>query len=96
MEPGGELGYQSLEFIPGSLRPEAAQLLTNFSVLLQTNLITSFGQDQSHYQPGSAAVALGDLMPVSAHHTQMLLCLSAQTDVSACMVSSAGYHKRKI
>lgn len=69
MEPGGELGYQPLELIPGSLGPGAAQLLTNLSVLIQTNPITSSGPDQSHYHPGSDAVALRDLTPVSEHHT---------------------------
>lgn len=96
MEPAGELVYQSLELIPGSLRPGAAQLLTNLSVLIQTNPITSSGPDQSHYQPGSAAVALRDLTPVSVHHTPLLLCLIAWTAVGVCVVSPAGYHKGKI
>lgn len=45
--------------------------------------------DQSHYQPGSAAVALHDLTPVSVHHTLMLLCLMAWTAVCVCVVSPA-------
>lgn len=96
MESGGELGYQSLELIPGSVKPGAAQLLTNLSVLIQTNPITSSGPDQSHYQPGSAAVALHDLTPVSLHHTPMLLCLMVWTAECVCVVSPAGYHKRKV
>lgn len=89
MEPGGELGYQSLELIPGSLRPGAAQLLTNLSVLIQTNPITSSGPDQSHYHPSFASVALYDLMPVSLHHTPMLLCLMTCSAVCVCVVTPA-------
>lgn len=96
MELGGELGYQSLALIPGSLRPGAAQLLTNLSVLIQTNPITSSGPDQSHYQPGSFSVALRDLTPVSVHHTLMLLSFMAWTAVCICVVSPAGCRKRKI
>lgn len=96
-ERDGELGYQSLELIPGSLRPGAAQLLTNLSVLIQTNPITSSGPDQSHYQPGSAAVALRDPTPDSVHHMQMLLCLRVWTAACVCVVSpAAGDHERKI
>lgn len=89
-ERDGGLGYQSLELIPGSLRPGAAQLLTNLSVVIQTNPITSSGPDQSHYQ--TWLCRCGPTWPdawLSAPHTPMLLCLMAWTAVRAyvCGVS---------
>lgn len=81
MEPSEEIGYQSL---PGSLGPGAAQLLTNQSVVIQTNAFTSSGPNQSYYQPGSATVALYDLH-FSLNHPPMLLCYMASFCECICV-----------
>jgi len=74
MELAGELRYQSLDFILGSLKPGATQLLTNS---------LSSDPDQGNYGPGSAVVALYDLMPFSLYQTPVLLCLMAWLPVCA-------------